>query len=128
MANLGHLAILRDGVKNWNDWREDNPKIEPNLKGANLKGANLKGANLKNVNLEEVIAGIQYHWLILILISSSILSFISGLTWAYMSFLLLLTREDGFSPTVISGIVTMICFYVFTISEGLLKGISSLIG
>ncbi len=128
MANLEHLAILREGVKIWNDWRADNPNIKPNLKGANLKGANLKGANLKNVNLEEVIAGIQYHWLILILISSSILSLISGLTWAYMSFLLLLAREDGLSPTIISGIVTIILFYVFTISKGLLKGISSLIG
>jgi len=33
MANPEHLEILKQGVKKWNKWREDNPDIEPDLSG-----------------------------------------------------------------------------------------------
>src|SRR6266571_924303 len=71
MANQEHLDILRQGVKVWNQWRKENPDIDPdvseadisclqlghadflraNLSGANLSGANLSGAELGGVNL-----------------------------------------------------------------------------
>jgi uncharacterized protein YjbI with pentapeptide repeats len=51
MANKEHLAILKQGVETWNRWREENPEIVPDLKGANLKGAYLCGADLSNANL-----------------------------------------------------------------------------
>jgi uncharacterized protein YjbI with pentapeptide repeats len=53
LANPEHLAKLKDGVEAWNQWREQNPKIPPDLSGANLSGVNLKGANLSRVNLDE---------------------------------------------------------------------------
>lgn len=31
MANAEHLAILKEGVEVWNEWRELNPKIKPDL-------------------------------------------------------------------------------------------------
>ncbi len=72
MANQEHLDILRQGVKVWNQWRKENPDIDPdvseadisclqlghadflraNLSGANLSGANLSGANLSGANFE----------------------------------------------------------------------------
>lgn len=42
MANEEHLKILQQGVEIWNKWREDYPKIEPDLYSASLYGANLR--------------------------------------------------------------------------------------
>jgi uncharacterized protein YjbI with pentapeptide repeats len=46
MANEEHLAILNQGVKTWNRWREENPKIRPDLSNADLREADLSGAKL----------------------------------------------------------------------------------
>lgn len=81
MANLEHLATLKHGVAAWNNWREQNRNIVPDLSGAelpraelgaialpadagemqeiigidlshaNLENANLEGANLRHANL-----------------------------------------------------------------------------
>jgi uncharacterized protein YjbI with pentapeptide repeats len=66
MANDEHVAILKKGVAVWNEWREENPNIQPelsrvdlseanlvyaNLTGAALSEANLRGANLMYANL-----------------------------------------------------------------------------
>ncbi len=56
MANPEHLAKLKEGVEAWNKWREENPDVKPDLKGADLSDAdlfkaNLCGANLRGANL-----------------------------------------------------------------------------
>jgi hypothetical protein len=51
MADQSHLDVLRQGVKAWNEWRERNPSITPNLSGADLSGANLSEANFTEANL-----------------------------------------------------------------------------
>jgi hypothetical protein len=53
MSNPEHLAKLKEGVKAWNQWREDNPDITPDLKSADLRNADLTGANLFEANLFE---------------------------------------------------------------------------
>jgi uncharacterized protein YjbI with pentapeptide repeats len=58
MANEEHLAILKNGAGAWDEWRKQNPDVEPDLRRANLKKANLNRANLNGVylvsaNLEE---------------------------------------------------------------------------
>jgi len=53
MANLEHLAILKQGVAAWNKWREDHPDVRPDLRGADLSEANLGGANLSGADLRE---------------------------------------------------------------------------
>ncbi|RCJ40084.1 hypothetical protein A6770_38345 [Nostoc minutum NIES-26] len=55
MANEEHLAILRQGVEVWNQWRQNFPAIKPNLQHANLSKVNLIGANFFNTDLEEVL-------------------------------------------------------------------------
>ncbi len=56
MANQKHLNILKKGVKVWNQWRELNPDLIPDLHHANLTGINLgeeiltKG-NVRRINL-----------------------------------------------------------------------------
>jgi len=48
MANVEHLAILKQGVEVWNKWRLENPNIRPDLWEANLKDTDLRGFNLAN--------------------------------------------------------------------------------
>jgi len=51
MADEEHLAVLRQGVRAWNAWRQANPGLRPNLSGANLDGADLSQAKLHWTNL-----------------------------------------------------------------------------
>ena len=51
MANQNHLAVLKKGVAAWNNWREKNPEIQPDLSKANLRLANLREANLREAKL-----------------------------------------------------------------------------
>ncbi len=53
MANPEHLAKLKEGVKAWNQWREEDPAIMADLGGANLRGANLERVDLVESNLWE---------------------------------------------------------------------------
>ena len=43
--NEEHLNIYRAGVTAWNQWREANPYIQPDLSFASLGGADYRGAN-----------------------------------------------------------------------------------
>jgi len=52
MANQEHLAKLKEGVEAWNEWREKNPDLQPDLQGANLYRAQLQGANLEEAQLQ----------------------------------------------------------------------------
>lgn len=36
MADQDHLDILKQGIVVWNQWREEHPKVKPNLDGAEL--------------------------------------------------------------------------------------------
>ena len=69
MANEEHLNQLKQGVEVWNQWREENSEIVPdlsnvylneaylneaNLSGADLRGALLNGASLYAVDLRNV--------------------------------------------------------------------------
>lgn len=51
MANQEHLDILNQGVKVWNQWREEHPEIKPDLGGVDLRQANLREADLSGANL-----------------------------------------------------------------------------
>lgn len=51
MPDIEHLKIIRQGVKIWNEWREENADVNPDLSEAHLAGKNLTEANLLGVNL-----------------------------------------------------------------------------
>ncbi len=58
MANKEHVALLKERVNGWNQWRRENSEIRPDLGRANLNGvdlteANLSGANLSDADLHE---------------------------------------------------------------------------
>jgi hypothetical protein len=77
MAKLEHPEILRRDVKEWNQWRKDNPDVIPSLRvadlrvadlsvadlggadlgGADLSGADLSGADLSGANLRGAYLG-----------------------------------------------------------------------
>ena len=51
MANRQQLQLLKRNVKDWNQWRKDNPKTRINLFGARLTKAELFKVNLSEANL-----------------------------------------------------------------------------
>jgi len=56
MANHEHLAILKQGVEQWNKWRDEYSDTHPDLSDADLRqmslhGADLDGADLKRARL-----------------------------------------------------------------------------
>jgi hypothetical protein len=51
--NPEHLAILRQGVANWNNWRAQYPDIEPHLIGADLHGLKLTGIDFSDAFLND---------------------------------------------------------------------------
>jgi uncharacterized protein YjbI with pentapeptide repeats len=51
MANKEHLAILRQGVEVWNEWRERHSDIVPDLSYANLHSETLQSAYLRSADL-----------------------------------------------------------------------------
>ena len=51
MANQEHLNMLKQGVEVWNQWRQEQQDVIPDLSGANLSGASLSRAKLSNAHL-----------------------------------------------------------------------------
>ena len=53
MANEEQLKLIKQGVEEWNAWRENNLDSEIDLSEADLRGTNLHSANLKKAVLRE---------------------------------------------------------------------------
>lgn len=53
MPDNAHLERLISGVAAWNEWREKNPLIRPDLTNAVLRGLELRGVNLSEALLED---------------------------------------------------------------------------
>ncbi len=53
MANEEHLKLIKNGIDNWNEWRQKNPELKPDLTLADLRGSKLQKINLNNSNLKE---------------------------------------------------------------------------
>jgi len=54
MANEEQLNFVKQGVESWNQWREQNLDIKPDLSESDLRQANLQKANLSHANLNKV--------------------------------------------------------------------------
>lgn len=53
MANEEQVKRLKAGVEGWNKWREENTKVDIDLKEADLVGVDLSEANLREANLRK---------------------------------------------------------------------------
>jgi uncharacterized protein YjbI with pentapeptide repeats len=51
MLNQEQVELLKQGATVWNRWRQEYPKVRPDLRNANLGNAHLSGAHLDNANL-----------------------------------------------------------------------------
>lgn len=71
MANEEHVAILRQGVEVWNEWRQCNPDVIPDLREANLSNLSLNvvdfyRADLSNANLRKtLLSAADLSWAVL---------------------------------------------------------------
>ena len=54
MANVEQLKLIKQGVERWNQWREQNSNIKPDLSESDLRQAYLQKANLSHANLNKV--------------------------------------------------------------------------
>ncbi len=144
MADSEHLEILKQDAKAWNRWREENPDIEPDFKGANLRGANLKGRNLAgadfsnadirstnftNANLREAKfckakAGLKRRWSILLVLASWLLALISGFLSTFIGYFIALVFDNSSLGNQAIGILSLILVAVF-VALTLLEGITS---
>jgi uncharacterized protein YjbI with pentapeptide repeats len=46
-----HFALLKQGVTVWNEWRDKNPDVRPELANVILQEADLRGAVLERADL-----------------------------------------------------------------------------
>lgn len=53
-ANAEHIAKLKEGVGPWNQWRDENPGLRPDLSSATLDRSSLAGVNLRRARLDGV--------------------------------------------------------------------------
>lgn len=51
MANQEHVDILKQGVEVWNQWKENQNYIQPNLREADFRKFELRGVNLSTADL-----------------------------------------------------------------------------
>ena len=54
MANVEQLKLIKQGVERWNQWREQNANMKPDLSESDLRQAYLQKANLSHANLNKV--------------------------------------------------------------------------
>src|SRR5258708_30228702 len=62
MANQEHLEILKQGISVWNMWREQYPKIQPDLSGINLEEVNLSSTN--RLRIHHHLDAQERYWLL----------------------------------------------------------------
>lgn len=61
--NFDHIEILKKGVQTWNRWRNENPTVIPDLRGANLEGPEypiMNGINLSRADMTRAYAQFLY--------------------------------------------------------------------
>jgi hypothetical protein len=51
VPNEEHVNIIRQGVDAWNEWRQKNPELKPDLREAHFKGAYLREVDLREADL-----------------------------------------------------------------------------
>ncbi|MBE7501430.1 MAG: pentapeptide repeat-containing protein [Verrucomicrobiales bacterium] len=55
MPKPEHVAILKQGVRAWNEWRKEHPESTPDLSRAVLVDADLRGAQFTGAKLTEAM-------------------------------------------------------------------------
>ena len=55
MPDQKHFEIIKQGVEEWNKWRNENPEIEPDLSDVDLSDFKLNNANLSDTDLRRSV-------------------------------------------------------------------------
>ena len=54
MANQEHFKIFQQGISIWNQWRRENPDLEPDLSYADLSDIDLSNTSILNADMSYV--------------------------------------------------------------------------
>jgi uncharacterized protein YjbI with pentapeptide repeats len=142
MANKEHLALLREGVWSWNEWRKTNRAIKPDLSGADLKGkdlsgadfskadlrsANFTGATLIGANFTGAKCGLQKRWATLLITISWLLAGISGFFLIFTRFQFLLIFNSFSSKNQIADLVSLEVVTVVTVVTGVVTVVTGVV-
>jgi uncharacterized protein YjbI with pentapeptide repeats len=66
MANEEHVALLKQGVDAWNEWRRENPDVYPDLSKVDLRGTDLRKVDLREANLDGAnLSEADLRWVLL---------------------------------------------------------------
>ena len=57
------IARLKKGMAAWNTWRDEKPKIHPDLERAYLSKANLSKANQANLSRANLLMSLAGRWM-----------------------------------------------------------------
>jgi uncharacterized protein YjbI with pentapeptide repeats len=139
MANSEHLTILKQGVEVWNRWREDNPQIKPDLRGAKLRdqhleegnfsrtdirGTDFTNAQLEKANFTGATAGLQKRWATLWVICSLLLAEISGFFSIFIGLCVLFLFDSDSSYQIVGWVVLimLVIFLILMFRQGIVAG------
>jgi len=139
VANPEHVRILKLGVGAWNQWRSENPGIQPNLQGQSFKGQDLSGANLseadirstnftearlRGTNFSDATAGLQRHWTIFWVLVAWVLAVAAGMTSAFAGYAILLIFGSNLGDLVAGWFALMILagFFIVMVRKGTVTG------
>jgi uncharacterized protein YjbI with pentapeptide repeats len=145
MANRKQVAMLRRSVADWNEWREEYPKL-PDLRGADLRGYDLSGANLRGadirgtrfgrrkvgkgwqatnlygVNFSGAKAGVQWRaglgQLVLVFILCTLASVLSSFTGVLVWIVLFGTEDSSVEWQLAAGIPLISCSVAMCVAIG----------
>lgn len=139
MVNKKHLKIFKKGVDIWNEWRYNNPEIEPDLSGISLKGLDLTNVNLSKTdirsvnftntnllgaNLTNAKIGKQLKYTIFLIICCWLLSGFLGFAFAFCSYICSLIFEL-YAENQIGGylaIIFLISWLIIVLWKGFING------
>ncbi|MEJ6486928.1 pentapeptide repeat-containing protein [Nostoc punctiforme UO1] len=101
-----------------------------NFSGADIRSADFSGANLKGANFSSAKAGLQWHWVIGLIIILWLLAGISGVLSEFISYSISATFRSSNYEQFYNGVVSLIliiAIWIMTISQGLLAGFGILV-
>jgi uncharacterized protein YjbI with pentapeptide repeats len=99
-----------------------------NFSHSDIRGADFTNAILKSANFSHAKAGLQRPWAIVLVIVSLVLSALSGFASAYAGAATAITfySKDPWNVSAEVILITLLVFFIFTISQGLVVALGAL--
>lgn len=97
--------------------------------GADIRGTNFRGAILRGTNFQGAKAGLQKHWVMILLVDVFVLGWIAGIFNVLSGGIVAAVFDNSFIGQLIgwSSLILVIVFWIVFICQGIVSGIGTLI-